>query len=127
MASLFCALFRHSHLVTNCFGYKHCARCKVLLGDSLGGAGLPTGPGGYFQIGQSCNCEECRQAFDSLTWIDKFMCPKAVFPAPGGKERRLAELRAHKDELLRLQHEERMRIKAEVVPEAWGDLDDPRR
>lgn len=80
IASIFCALFRHSHLVTNCMGYKYCARCATQLGDTVGGVGLPAGKGGYFGIGQLCQCESCRQAFDTLTWVDRFMCPKAVWP-----------------------------------------------
>jgi hypothetical protein len=29
---IFCAVFRHSRLLTNCFGYKYCARCGEQLG-----------------------------------------------------------------------------------------------
>jgi hypothetical protein len=80
-ADIFCAVFRHSHLVTNCFNYKNCARCGQQLGDTLAGTGLlPTGKGGFFQIDQICTCADCRKAFDSLNWIDKFMCPKAKWP-----------------------------------------------
>jgi hypothetical protein len=88
LAKVFCALFRHSHLLTNCMGYKYCARCGELLGDTLAGSGMRTGIGGYFLIGQRCNCEPCRQSFETLTWIDRFMCPKAVWPAgPSEPER----------------------------------------
>jgi hypothetical protein len=88
LGAIFCDLVRHSHLCTGSFGYIHCARCGVLLGDTIAGNGLYTGPGGYFQIDQSCDCGECRQSFDTLTWVDKFLCPKAIFPMPGEKERR---------------------------------------
>lgn len=78
-AAIFCALFRHSHLTTNCMGYKYCARCDAQLGDSLAGVGLPVPP--YFQIGQLCQCEKCKESFDSLNWIDRFMVKeKAVWP-----------------------------------------------
>jgi len=75
---IFCAVFRHSHLVTNCMGYKHCARCGEQLADSWGGTGLPVPP--YYQIAQRCICEDCRAAFDRLTWLDRFLCPRATFP-----------------------------------------------
>ena len=78
LASIFCAIFRHSHLVTNCIGYKYCARCGAQLGDSIGGTGLPVPP--HFLIGQTCQCDNCQKAFDGLTWLDRFMCPKAEFP-----------------------------------------------
>lgn len=94
LAAIFCAVFRHSHLVTNCMGYKNCARCGAQLGDSIGSIGLPTGPGLYFQIDQVCNCDSCRQSFDTLTWVDKFMCPRPVFPDAGARERRRVEQNA---------------------------------
>ncbi len=78
--AVICALFGHSRLVTNCMGYKDCARCGERLGDVIAGAGLPTGPGGYYQIGQRCQCEQCRQSFDTLRWIDRFLCPEARWP-----------------------------------------------
>jgi hypothetical protein len=78
LASIFCAIFRHSHLVTNCIGYKYCARCGTQFVDSLGGSGLPVPP--HFGIGQTCQCEPCRASFNMLTWVDRFMCPKAVCP-----------------------------------------------
>ena len=81
LASIFCAIFRHSHLVTNCIGYKYCARCGAQLGDTLAGTGLSVGKGGHFLIGQTCQCDKCRASFDSLTWLDRFMCPKAAFPS----------------------------------------------
>lgn len=77
---IICVVFGHSRLVTNCFGYKSCARCSQQLGDSLAGVGLPVGKNGYFQIGQTCQCAECKASFDSLRWIDRFLCPKAEFP-----------------------------------------------
>jgi hypothetical protein len=80
LASIFCALFRHSHLVTNFIGYKYCARCGAQLGDTLAGTGLSVGKGGHFLIGQTCQCDACRASFDSLTWLDRFMCDKPVWP-----------------------------------------------
>ena len=77
---IFCAVCRHSHLLTNCFGYKYCARCGEQLGDTLADGPMITGYGGFFLIGQKCTCKECRQAFDTLTWMDRFLCPKATWP-----------------------------------------------
>lgn len=33
-----CVKHGHSHIVTTCFGYINCARCKDQLGDTLGGS-----------------------------------------------------------------------------------------
>lgn len=79
IASIFCAIFRHSHLVTNCMGYKYCARCKTQLGGSVAGLGLPVPP--FFGIGQTCQCDLCKQAFAGLNFIDTFLVKeKAVWP-----------------------------------------------
>lgn len=86
-ATIFCAVFRHSHIVTNCMWYKNCGRCGEQLGDQLM-RGLQSGPGGYFQAGQSCKCSDCRQAFETLTWLDRFMAPKAEWPTMTLAERR---------------------------------------
>jgi hypothetical protein len=63
LAAIFCAVFRHSHLVTNCLGYKYCARCGA-------------------QLGQTCRCASCRESFDTLTWLDRFICAKPEWPKP---------------------------------------------
>ena len=75
--ALVCALFGHSRLVTNCFFYKYCARCGAQVADGLLG---PLPKPGWFQVGQTCTCDECRKAFDNLRWIDRWLCPKAEFP-----------------------------------------------
>lgn len=31
-----CVKHGHSHIVTTCFGYVHCARCDDQIGDTLG-------------------------------------------------------------------------------------------
>lgn len=76
-----CAVLGHSHLVTNCCFYKYCARCGEQVADQMIGTGLSGGPGGYYQVGQTCKCDYCRQAFDTLRfWRDKWLCPKATWP-----------------------------------------------
>ncbi len=103
LASIFCALFRHSHLVTNFMGYKYCARCGTQVGDTLAGTGLPTGKGGHFLIGQTCQCASCRQSFESLTWLDRFMCPKAVWPS----DEYVAEQKQEKESVMKALRESR--------------------
>lgn len=76
-----CAVLGHSHLVTNCFYEKYCARCGAKVADQMMGTGLSGGPGGHYQIGQTCKCDYCRQAFDTLRfWRDTWLCPKATWP-----------------------------------------------
>ena len=34
---IFCVICRHSRIISMCFGYVYCARCKDQIGDILGG------------------------------------------------------------------------------------------
>jgi hypothetical protein len=66
--AVFCALFRHSRIVTTCFGYKYCARCGTQVGDSL--AGIWDGKDAVL-IGH--NCETCHNNYNKMGFIDKFL------------------------------------------------------
>lgn len=65
-----CAMVGHSDVVTQCFGYVHCARCEAQIGDTLGG---------IFDL-TSCvivghKCETCQTNYEKLDWRHKFMTP----------------------------------------------------
>jgi len=65
---ILCAIFEHPHVVTNCMGYKYCARCEAQVGESLGG--VWTGKG-YVIVGH--NCKECKKAMKNLKWHEKLL------------------------------------------------------
>ncbi len=71
LRAIFCALFRHSNIVTNCMGYKYCGRCGCLIGDTLAGAWSNSKA---VIVGH--NCETCRENYERLTWRDKLLLPK---------------------------------------------------
>lgn len=64
--SIACALIGHSNIITNCFGYRYCARCEEQVGDSLGG---------YFDDTKKVivghNCDKCRENYANMDWKDK--------------------------------------------------------
>lgn len=67
-----CALVGHSRIVTQCFGYVHCARCDAQIADKLGGSG-------YAQA-EECvvvghNCKQCRENYKAMDWHDKYLTP----------------------------------------------------
>ncbi len=68
--AIFCVLFRHSRIVKNCFGYKHCARCGAQVGDSLAGAW-----NGKDSVIVGHNCETCIANYKKMGFIDKFLTP----------------------------------------------------
>jgi hypothetical protein len=61
-----CALVGHSNIVTNCFGYKNCARCDEQVGDSLGGVWS-----GAKAVIVDHDCETCRENYAKMDWKDK--------------------------------------------------------
>lgn len=63
-----CALIGHSRIVTMCFGYISCGRCKEQIGDTLAGADSAKG----LVIIQH-DCETCRDNYTKMTWRDKFL------------------------------------------------------
>ncbi len=67
---IFCVLFGHSNIIETCFGYVHCGRCGVQIGDSLAGCYL--NPRAVI-VGH--NCENCKKNYKALTWKDKFLAP----------------------------------------------------
>lgn len=71
MRAIFCVLFGHSNILTNCLGYINCGRCKEQLGDTLAGAYTNSRA---VMVGH--NCETCRENYKKLTWRDKFLIPK---------------------------------------------------
>lgn len=63
-----CSLIGHSNIVTNCFGYVHCARCDEQIGDTLMGL--------YDDMGQvvvNHNCKTCKENWAKMTWKDKYL------------------------------------------------------
>lgn len=65
-----CALIGHSRIITTCFGYLHCARCKAEIGDMLGGA---SDAKANVIVGH--DCPTCRENALALTWKDTLMAP----------------------------------------------------
>lgn len=75
LKAVFCALFGHSRIITQCFGYVHCARCEAQLGDTLAGA-YPA---------DKCvilyhDCDKCRENAKALTWRDRLLVPDPFDP-----------------------------------------------
>lgn len=66
-----CSLIGHSRISIHCFGYRYCARCEALVGDSLGS--IDTGAEQAVIVGH--NCPTCRANFEKLTWQDKVYAP----------------------------------------------------
>ena len=64
---IICTLIGHSRISNTCFGYRHCARCGDLLGDSL--ASVDYGIKEAVIIGHGC--PECKANFKECTWKDK--------------------------------------------------------
>ena len=66
-----CTLIGHSRIVTTCFGYVSCSRCKDQIGDTLGGC---------FELKECVivghNCDGCRKNYEKLTWRDKLYTPE---------------------------------------------------
>lgn len=69
-----CALIGHSNIVTTCFGYVGCGRCKAQIGDTL--AGCYSNEKAVI-VGH--DCKVCRKNFKRLTWQDLLEAPKNVF------------------------------------------------
>ncbi len=70
---IFCVLFRHSNIETNCMGYILCGRCGEQMGDVI--AGAYKNPR---NVGEFCGCEECKINYAQLTWLDFFLVPKHI-------------------------------------------------
>ncbi len=62
-----CSLIGHSKISEMCLGYRHCARCGDLLGDSLGS--IDYGKKEAVLVGH--NCKECRANYKKCSWKDK--------------------------------------------------------
>lgn len=77
LKAMFCALFRHSLIVENYWGYKYCGRCGAYVGDSLVG---PWGGENAVVIGH--NCDVCRKNYKKMGFVDKFMVPNPSKGAP---------------------------------------------
>lgn len=66
--AIFCAVFRHSRIHSNCFGYKYCSRCGEQVGDSLAGVYF-----GKDTVIVGHKCPKCIENYKKLNWIDKFL------------------------------------------------------
>jgi len=67
---VFCALFGHTKIQSQFFGYWYCGRCGEQLGDSLGGVYSAED---VVIIGH--NCETCRKNHKKLKWHEKILVP----------------------------------------------------
>ena len=65
---IFCVLFGHSMIVSNCMGYISCGRCDQQIGDTLASI---YNLEGHVIIGH--NCKACKKNYKKLTWKDKFL------------------------------------------------------
>jgi len=70
IAKIFCAMFRHSMIQDQCFGYFYCGRCSDQVGDSLASVYSAENV-----VVINHNCKRCLTNYKSCTWIDKFMVP----------------------------------------------------
>lgn len=71
LIEIFCAIFRHSRIQDECFGYFTCGRCGAQLGDALGGVY----PAASKVVVIGHNCKICRKNYKKMTWVDKFLAP----------------------------------------------------
>ena len=62
-----CSLIGHSRISEICMGYRNCARCGALLGDSLGS--MDMGRPDAVIVGH--NCMDCKANYEECTWKDK--------------------------------------------------------
>ena len=67
LKAVLCALFGHPPVVTYCFGYLNCARCRAQVGDTLGGLDNMHG----LIVLHHKDCEECAKV--KLRWIDRLL------------------------------------------------------
>ncbi len=82
LKAVICALVGHSRIVTQCFGYVHCARCEAQIGDTLAGAF-----DGKSTVILYHDCDMCRRAAKSLTWKDRLLVPDPFNPQMVAEER----------------------------------------
>jgi len=68
---IFCARHGHSQIQTFCFNYFYCARCGVLVGDTL----ASTYPNATNVVIVGHNCKTCRKNYKKLTANDKKYTP----------------------------------------------------
>lgn len=68
--SIVCSLIGHSKIISTCFGYIYCGRCKQQIGDSLGGVF-----DGSDKVIVGHKCDTCVSNYEKLTWEDKIFCP----------------------------------------------------
>lgn len=82
LKAVICALIGHSRIITQCFGYIHCARCEAQIGDTLAGA---------FDVKSRVvlyhDCEVCREAAEKLTWKDRLLVPDPFDPKMVAEEK----------------------------------------
>lgn len=64
-----CALIGHSHIITSCFGYQYCGRCREQIGDSLASVGI----GDEVVIGHKC--PTCTANYEKMDWRHKVYVP----------------------------------------------------
>lgn len=91
LRKVFCAVFRHSLIVTNCIGYKSCARCEAQVGDSLAGVWVNTKA-----VIFGHNCTVCNDNYSKMRWRDRMfvrnpMTGEVLFPEDA-KERDDAQI-----------------------------------
>ena len=65
---IFCVMFRHSRIISMCFGYVHCGRCEDQIGDTLGGIFDRTN-----SVIVGHGCRKCKSNYKKLSWKDKFL------------------------------------------------------
>lgn len=82
LKAVFCALFGHSRIITQCFGYLHCARCEAQIGDTLGGASSAVNNVILYH-----DCPTCREAAKTLTWRDRMLVPNPFDPKKVAEEK----------------------------------------
>lgn len=78
-----CAWLGHSAIVTTCFGYVYCGRCKDQIGDTLGGVFSVD-----VLIGH--DCPKCRENYAKTTWKDRLLVPYPLFEDVGSRAHRIS-------------------------------------
>ena len=106
--AIFCAVFRHSNIVSTFFGYVYCGRCKDQIGDCLGSVYR-----NRLVVSVDCDCVECRANLKKATWVDLFMCERPkwlAYPVPGSYN---AESKRKADEAMQSMQAEIKKRRAE--------------
>ncbi|MEE9128099.1 MAG: hypothetical protein V3U11_13265 [Planctomycetota bacterium] len=89
LSEIVCALWGCPRVVTYCWGYVNCARCKRQLADTLGGGTHHLQS--FVIVGHGCS--GCTEKWDQLRWLEKVLVPSKEHCLRDEKAEVLAKIR----------------------------------